>query len=207
MNLSAAAPVTTGAACGRLVTVGELRLLVERDGERGWDAFARRYYPRLLSYGWRLTEDGGEAEDLVQRVMIRWYQVFTGRTDQLADDRPIFPWLARCLRNLWVDTWRRKHEQAVESLEAGEGQPAESELARVLFRLDQRECLQQRPALDQELLLRAAEGLSLRELERITGLSRGNLNRRFLQMKDGVKHCLERHGWTEAEVRRELCHG
>lgn len=145
--------------------------------EEIFDYFA----PRLKAYLFRLGAQGGQAEELVQEVMITlWHKanLFDPSKSSLST------WLFRVARNRHIDAMRREKRgeldekdpylQPQEETDAGEQMDADQRDARV------RNCLSALPE-EQVLIIRLAffKGLSHSEIAQETNLPLGTVKSRI----------------------------
>lgn len=137
-----------------------------------------QYETPLLRYAARMVNDNALAQDIVQETLIRLHRLIAGGGEQ---PEHIRSWLYRVTHNCAVD-WIRKeqrlkvlHEKEAETREAQvssqeEAVAQEEKMERVLEeirRLSEKE--------QQVVLLRLQEGMSYRDISRITGESEGNI--------------------------------
>jgi RNA polymerase sigma-70 factor (ECF subfamily) len=160
-----------------MTTDRELMHRVAQKDERAFAELANRYSARLLTMAWRLLGNRADAEDAVQRALLRLYMSAGSYRSEWA----VSTWLYRVATNVCVDEIRRRRsrsslQKAVE-VEAGDGQgalfpwgggaapgPAQS--------LDLRAALARVPLEARILLaLRYVDGLSYQELARVRGIS------------------------------------
>ena len=82
----------------------------------------RPYHERLHRIACSLCNDPDQAADLTQEALIRALRAF----DRFDDSRPVLPWLARILKNAYLDslkTGRHRHEVAEHQLGGREQNP------------------------------------------------------------------------------------
>ena len=161
-----------------MTTDRELMHRVAQKDEQAFAELANRYSARLLTMAWRLIGNRADAEDAVQRALLRLYLSAGSYRSEWA----VSTWLYRVATNVCVDEIRRRRsrsslQKAVHE-EAGVGQgllfswgegaaapgPAQNlDLHRALARVP----------LEARLLLalRYVDGLSYQELARVRGIS------------------------------------
>lgn len=178
MRRPAADPGTAGAAGGP--ADGELCRRARRGGEDGRDAFAllvERHQPMLSRFAARYLRDPAEAEDVVQETFLRAWR-------QIARFRPgtNFPaWIltiARFLCMARLQDARRHPPPAALGEGADPPAPPEGPPREALDRV--REAYASLPPHQREILsLRLFDGLSYREIARLTGESEVTLRSRL----------------------------
>lgn len=145
------------------------------DVERAMDAIVSAHESALLRYATGIVNDPHAAQDVVQNAFIKLFRLWKPGLHPSDDLRA---WLYRVTHNEAVDHLRRERRLSLLHFRhAEEDPPADppvndrsEQLEAVLAgarRLD--------PAERQVLLLRLQEGLSYREISRITGRSEGNV--------------------------------
>ena len=160
-----------------MTTDRELMHRVAQKDEQAFAELANRYSARLLTMAWRLLGNRADAEDAVQRALLRLYLSAGSYRSEWA----VSTWLYRVATNVCVDEIRRRRsrsslQKAVHE-EAGDGQallfpwgggavrgPAQNlDLQRALARVP----------LEARILLalRYVDGLSYLELARVRGIS------------------------------------
>ncbi len=156
------------------------RALMRRVAEGDAQAFTEmvnRYSARLLTFAWRLLGNRADAEDAVQRALMRCYT----SAKSYRPDWAVSTWLYRITTNICVDELRRRTSRsalrrAAEN-QAGEGRDvllpaADGGSAGSGRHLDLRRALARVPREARVLLaLRYVDGLSYRELARVRGIS------------------------------------
>ena len=106
-------------------------LLAEHSLAGDEDAFAilvSRYRPWLFSFICHLTQNGTEAEDILQYVFLKLYLALP----ILRINQPLEPWLFRVARNRCVDEARRKRMRSFSEVEEEVRTNEVSELALLL---------------------------------------------------------------------------
>lgn len=150
-------------------------------GEWTLETVMARHEPALLRYAARLLNNAEAAQDVVQDTFIRLHQQ-RGRQFQSGDH--IAHWLYRTAHNRAVDYIRREsrlkklHETAADEPAVGlekisvpsTPDPAEERRQLALEHLARLD-----PAERQVLLLRLQDGMSYRDISRVTGRSEGNV--------------------------------
>ncbi len=148
-----------------------------RGDEQAFADLASRYSARLLTMAWRLLGNRADAEDAVQRALLR---LFTSAKSYRAD-WAVSTWLYRITTNVCVDEMRRRRSrltlQKAAHQDAADGQG-------LLFplggrpggipgqNLDVQRALGEVPLEARILLaLRYVDGLSYQELARVRGIS------------------------------------
>jgi RNA polymerase sigma-70 factor (ECF subfamily) len=99
----------------------------QRERVKRFITLTRPYHERLMRVAMTLCHDQDMAADLTQEALARAFAAF----HRFRPDAPVFPWLARILRNLYLDhrrSARSRHELAEHQL-AGDG-PGPLELAK-----------------------------------------------------------------------------
>jgi len=160
--------------------------------EQAFADLARRYSPRLLALAWRLLGNRADAEDALQRSLLRLYRSAASYRPEWA----VSTWLYRITTNVCVDEMRRRatrREEAVEeprrqgSLFPGPGGPGGD----AGNRLDLQRALLRVPREARILLaLRYVDGLSYRELARVRGISVNTVKSQLARGKEILRAAL-----------------
>lgn len=174
------------------------------DGADRFDALLRPHLARLFRLAYRLSGDTGDAEDLVQEVLIKAY----GRRDELTSIEALGPWLGRVLYNRFIDdtrSHRRKRLRTVSldadadaenvsepvSPDAGPEAAAtvESDITRLQAALAEL-------SLDHRtvLLMHDSEGYKLEEIQKITSTPVGTLKSRLHRARARLRDLLAADG-------------
>ena len=163
--------------------------------ERAFADLAERYSPRLLALAWRLLGNRADAEDALQRSLLRLYRSAASYRPEWA----VSTWLYRITTNVCVDELRRRAAHPEEAA-AEEPRPQGS-----LFpdpagpagrRLDLQRALLRVPREARILLaLRYVDGLSYRELARVRGISVNTVKSQLARGKEILRAALP--GGTE----------
>ncbi|MFH7321574.1 RNA polymerase sigma factor [Desulfurivibrio sp. D14AmB] len=151
----------------------------------------------LYRLAWRLCVNRDDAEDLVQDLLVKLYP----RLEKLAEVAELRPWLARSLRNLYVDRLRRLGRRPVEDwdveLEAvSDSRPSapmepEAALARQQLRNRVAQALARLNDDQRQLIIfHDMEGYTLPELELILGTPLGTLKSRLHRARARLKELL-----------------
>jgi len=161
--------------------------------EQAFADLARRYSPRLLALAWRLLGNRADAEDALQRSLLRLYRSAASYRPEWA----VSTWLYRITTNVCVDEMRRRaahpEEAAAEeprrqgSLFPGPGGPGGD----AGNRLDLQRALLRVPREARILLaLRYVDGLSYRELARVRGISVNTVKSQLARGKEILRAAL-----------------
>ncbi len=155
-------------------------------------------YDKIYRYCYFKVNDRSAAEDLTQETFLRYFSQtsYISRGKQLA-------YLYTIARNLCVDFYRnpRRQEEGLEVIQESGSTAKSREIAEKLSEspMEQVEtalhlqmAVGQLPAEQQELiLLRYANGLSIKEICRITGLSRSSVYRMEKSAMQRLRRLLE----------------
>ena len=180
-----------------------MQMVAGRD-ERAFTQLAERYTGRLLAVARRLLGSREDAEDAVQRALLRCYT----RAGTYKPEWAVSTWLYRVLTNICVDELRRRssrdHQAASLPLpEAGSrlspgltGRHFDPpgrylDLQRALLRVPQQARIL--------LALRYVDGLSYAELARIRGISENTVKSQLARGKAILRAALERGTHARAQ--------
>lgn len=157
------------------------------------------YHERLFRIAVALCGDRDQAADLTQEAMVRAFRAF----DRFRPDQPVLPWLARILRNYYLDTLktgRAKHELAghqmgkedpYANLPAAAPSPFEQVERSQLAALLQEEI----SALDQPhqlvLILCDIEGFSYQDAARVAGVPIGTVRSRLSRCRTYLRQRIQ----------------
>jgi RNA polymerase sigma-70 factor, ECF subfamily len=177
----------------------ELMHRVATGDERAFTELSSRYGARLLTLAWRLLGNRADAEDAVQRALLRLYTSAKSYRSEWA----VSTWLYRITTNVCVDEMRRRRSRSLMERAAQE----EADGQAVLFpsggghgggpvrNLDVRRALERVPLEARVLLaLRYVDGLSYRELARVRGITVNTVKSQLARGKSIVKGILEEGG-------------
>jgi len=146
--------------------------------------FARaseEYAARLYTVAYRLLGNRADAEDAVQRALLKAFEARESYTPRWA----LSTWLYRVLTNVCIDELRRRRRAAPEPLPGGRAatQVERTDLARALGTV---------PREARVLLaLHYVNGLSYRELAAIRGISVNTVKSQLARGKAILKQALE----------------
>jgi RNA polymerase sigma-70 factor (ECF subfamily) len=146
--------------------------------------FARaseEYAARLYTVAYRLLGNRADAEDAVQRALLKAFEA----RESYAPRWALSTWLYRVLTNVCIDELRRRRRVPPEPLPAGSGatQVERGDLARALAAV---------PREARVLLaLHYVNGLSYRELAAIRGISVNTVKSQLARGKAILKQALE----------------
>ena len=180
-----------------------MQMVAGRD-ERAFTQLAERYTGRLLAVARRLLGSREDAEDAVQRALLRCYT----RAGSYKPEWAVSTWIYRVLTNICVDELRRRssrdHQAASLPLpEAGSrlspgltGRHFDPpgrylDLQRALLRVPQQARIL--------LALRYVDGLSYAELARIRGISENTVKSQLARGKAILRAALERGTHARAQ--------
>jgi len=146
--------------------------------------FARaseEYAARLYTVAYRLLGNRADAEDAVQRALLKAFEA----RESYAPRWALSTWLYRVLTNVCIDELRRRRRVLPEALAPGRAgtQVERADLARALAAV---------PREARVLLaLHYVNGLSYRELAAIRGISVNTVKSQLARGKAILKHALE----------------
>lgn len=160
-----------------MTTDRELMQRVAGGDEPAFSELANRYSARLLTMAWRLLGNRADAEDAVQRALLRLFRSAKSYRPEWA----VSTWLYRITANVCVDEMRRRRSRVTLEKAAhasGAGGPAPlfpwggSPAGGPGRDLDVQRALARVPVEARLLLaLRYVDGLSHRELARVRGIT------------------------------------
>ncbi len=145
-------------------------------GERVFEEIMAAHETALLRYAARLVNDVSAAQDIVQEAFIKLLDVWRIGAQPTVNLRS---WLYRITHNTAIDYIRRErrlrrlHENEAAERQMTAAPDAADRSERIQMALEQLRRLNQ--AEQQVVLLRLQEGLSYREISRITGRTEGNV--------------------------------
>lgn len=164
-----------------------MQAVAERD-ERAFTQLAERYAGRLLAVARRLLGSREDAEDAVQRTLLRCYT----RAETYRPEWAVSTWIYRILTNVCLDELRRRasRERRAVSLPLPEADSRPSPDVPGRF-LDLRRALARVPEQARILLaLRYVDGLSYTELARIRGISENTVKSQLARGKSILRAAL-----------------
>ncbi len=172
------------------------RALMNRVAAGDEQAFAdlvNRYSARLLTLAWRLLGNRADAEDAMQRALLRLFRSARSYRPQWA----VSTWLYRITANVCVDELRRRAgrpilQPAAEEPADRQGLPFEGATGAVGRRLDLKRALLRVPREARILLaLRYVDGLSYHELARVRGISINTVKSQLARGKSILRAALQ----------------
>ncbi len=148
----------------------------------------RAVLDRLYQYSFSLTNDEDSAYDLLQRGVERYLKASRGTTI----DAPV-PYIRRCIRNIFIDEYRRS--KRFEQVEFEEDEREVMELAGVgslegelVAAVDVGKMWTRLRANEREILyLWAVEGMSTSEIAQQSGSPRGTILSRIHRLKKKLR--------------------
>ncbi len=160
--------------------------------ERSFTRMAEEYAARLYVVAYRLLGNRADAEDAVQRTLMKCFAARRSYSPRWA----VSTWLYRALGNVCMDELRRRRHVPTE---ADGGARARYELSRKTApggdRIDLERALGKVPREARLLLaLRYGDGLSYRELARIRGISINTVKSQLARGKAILKATLVEDG-------------
>jgi len=182
-----------------MTTDRDLMHRVTKGDEPAFTELSNRYSARLLTMAWRLLGNRADAEDAVQRALLRLYTSAKSYRSEWA----VSTWLYRITTNVCVDEMRRRRSRSVLQRAAQEdaggqgllfpwggghgGGPAQN--------LDVQRALHRVP-LEARLLLalRYVDGLSYRELARVRGITVNTVKSQLARGKSILRTVLQEGG-------------
>jgi len=149
--------------------------------ERAFARAAEEYAVRLYSVAYRLLGSRADAEDAVQRALLKAFEARESYAPRCA----ISTWLYRVLTNVCIDELRRRRRAPPEPLPRG--RPGHA-----VERVDLTRALASVPREARVLLaLHYVNGLSYRELATIRGISVNTVKSQLARGKAILKQALE----------------
>jgi RNA polymerase sigma-70 factor (ECF subfamily) len=165
--------------------------------ERAFARLAEEYGARLYAVAFRLLGNRADAEDAVQRALLKSFVARGSYSPQWA----VSTWLYRILSNVCIDELRRRRPSTDVS-DAGVSTP--SAAAAIGARIDVGRALEAVPREARVLLaLHYVDGLSHRELAAIRGISVNTVKSQLARGKAILRATLERgpHGSDRRPAR------
>jgi RNA polymerase sigma-70 factor (ECF subfamily) len=168
------------------------RELIRRtlNGDRAaFDDIVRRYQDGLFRHLLRLVGRCEEAEDLCQEGFIRFYRALP----RFNRARPVGPFLFAIATNLWREQARKTHlpEQPLDEQVPVDGPPVAEQ---VMARLEHEQVLaavaQLRPEQREAVSLYYDQGLSYREIARVTRAPVGTVSTRLRRALESLRRAL-----------------
>ena len=161
-----------------------------------FEAFYREHVGLVHALARGRSADAWQAEDLAQDTFLRAWQHF-GSLSGLGP--PVQrAWLARTLRNLSIDAWRR-NSAAPELLE--DDAPAAAGEEQAALRIDLAQALSQLGDMDREMvMLRYLGDLNSREIGEAMGIPEGTVRRRLAESRETLAEHLS--AWAPAGEAR-----
>jgi len=159
-----------------------------------------RYQGSLLRYvGRMIGSRDGQSEDIVQECFLRLHRLWGDNPSPAIDN--IGSWLYRVAHNLTMDVIRKRNRHRTMQ-EKVKGLPETIDDIGVLGRITQCEAAEAAlSALDrlgdehkQVLLMKVVEGMTFRQIAKVTGLSLGSVNNRLNQALTELASRLSRLG-------------
>lgn len=149
--------------------------------ERTFARTAEEYATRLYAVAYRLLGNRSDAEDAVQRALLKAYEARESYSTRWA----VSTWLYRVLTNVCIDELRRRRRTPPEPLPRGRAGTA-------IERVDLTRALDTVPREARVLLaLHYVNGLGYRELATIRGISVNTVKSQLARGKAILKRALE----------------
>ena len=152
--------------------------------ERTFARLAEEYAARLFAVAFRLLGNRGDAEDAVQRALLKSYAARASYSPRWA----VSTWLYRILTNVCMDELRRRRSRSGELEPPARSDPPGEHL-------DLRRALGRVPTEARVLLaLRYVDGLSYGELAKIRGISINTVKSQLQRGKGLLRAALTKGG-------------
>jgi RNA polymerase sigma-70 factor (ECF subfamily) len=152
---------------------------------------AQEYGARLYTVAFRLLGNRTDAEDAVQRALLKCFAARDTYSTQWA----ISTWLYRALTNVCIDELRRRRSRVVAMQASAEIGPRQAGAGTAGERVDVERALQQVPHEARVLLaLHYVDGLSFGELARVRGISINTVKSQLARGKAIMRGALEGGG-------------
>ena len=173
--------------------------------ERTFTRLAEEYAGRLYSVAYRMLGNRADAEDAVQRALLKCFAARASYSPQWA----VSTWLYRALTNVCIDELRRRRVRNEGDLDPESGQSAVARARRdgaaasglavapppAAERIDLTRALATVPREARMLLaLHYVEGLGYRELAKVRGISVNTVKSQLTRGKAILKKALEAGG-------------
>ena len=156
--------------------------------ERDFARLAEEYANRLYAVAYRLLGHRADAEDAVQRALLKAYAARAAYSPRWA----VSTWLYRVLSNVCIDELRRRRRHPTSEAPPD---PPPAPRGRAVERLDLQRALDRVPREARLLLaLRYVNGLSYGELARIRGISVNTVKSQLARGKAILRKGLKEDG-------------
>ena len=157
---------------------------------------AHEYGARLYVVAYRLLGNRTDAEDAVQRALLKCFAARASYSSRWA----ISTWLYRALTNVCIDEMRRRRTRAAAMRASAEIGPHHAGAGTAGERVDVERALEQVPREARVLLaLHYVDGLSFGELARVRGISVNTVKSQLARGKAIMRETLERGGRRKAK--------
>lgn len=159
--------------------------------EQVFTRVAQEYGARLYVVAYRLLGNRTDAEDAVQRALLKCFAARESYSARWA----ISTWLYRALTNVCIDEMRRRRTRAAAMQASAEIGPHHAGAGTAGERVDVERALEQVPREARVLLaLHYVDGLSFGELARVRGISVNTVKSQLARGKAIMREALERGG-------------
>ena len=159
--------------------------------EQVFTRVAQEYGARLYVVAYRLLGSRTDAEDAVQRALLKCFAARESYSARWA----ISTWLYRVLTNVCIDEMRRRRSRTAAMRASAEIGPHHAGAGTVGERVDVERALEQVPREARVLLaLHYVDGLSFGELARVRGISVNTVKSQLARGKAIMREALERGG-------------
>ena len=152
---------------------------------------AREYGARLYVVAFRLLSNRTDAEDAVQRALLKCFAARATYSSRWA----ISTWLYRALTNVCIDELRRRRSRTAAMRASSEIGPRHAGAGTASERVDVERALERVPREARVLLaLHYVDGLSFGELARVRGISVNTVKSQLARGKAIMREALEPGG-------------
>ncbi|GJM43737.1 MAG: RNA polymerase sigma factor [Gemmatimonadota bacterium] len=170
----------------------DLVVLSKRGDRAAFATLVQRYQRRVFALGLRYFRNDADADDLVQETFLRAWRAL----DRFEEDRPLAPWLFRIAAN-WaltqIEGRKRRPSEELTDEHHWQGPSPEEHTDASRLRREVNRALSELPE-DQRVVLhlRAAEGLSYREIADTLDVPIGTVMSRLGRARETMRRKVKR---------------
>ncbi len=165
---------------------------IKRDDYSSYNQLFMRYYSRLCTFVFKLTQNYSASEDVVQELFIRlWIQ-----RGKLEINENISGYLYRASKNAALNHLRaeKSRQKSIQNMPVQEWQSDDNLIEQIEFSAVLNQCISQLPERSRDVFMKSRfDGLKQQEISDQLGISVKTIKNQIWKSLQFLKACLELH--------------